>query len=223
MAAETLREVILAAAKDRSYRDRLATDPEGALAGSGLTAEERAAVTALAGSPAEGRADGRSRTAPSSFKEIGALVLSAVVVVVFAVVLIATLARLNDNPRGVEIGSALQTVDPWSRAKDLLSTVFPLLGAVVTFWLGIAVEGRRAEDNKASADRATEGRRLAESREARTNAVARDALRGAKAALRESAPRQQFETRVGTSTTSTGPGVESALAILDDAERRLSW
>jgi hypothetical protein len=50
--------------------------------------------------------------------------------------------------------------------------LFPLFAAVVTFWLGVTVEGKRADDNKETADKESEDRASAEERERTTKANA---------------------------------------------------
>jgi hypothetical protein len=70
----------------------------------------------------------RQALVPTSFKEGGALLPTAVLAIVFAAVLVVTLFRLGSDPHGVEIGSTTQQVDEFGRAKDLLGVVVPLLG-----------------------------------------------------------------------------------------------
>jgi hypothetical protein len=78
---------------------------------------------------------------------------------------------------------ATQMVDSYGRAKDILSIVMPLFSAAVTFWLGVAVEGGRADTNARTAERAAadgadagRGERAAKDQEHHTRLIAMDAL-----------------------------------------------
>src|SRR5262245_19158543 len=41
----------------------------------------------------------------------------------------------------------LMMLDPFARTMDLLTLLLPLFSAAVSFWLGVAIEGRRADQN----------------------------------------------------------------------------
>lgn len=92
---------------------------------------------------------------PSSFKEIFGGALSLVLIGLLCYVAGKTFGMMDVLPQAVNVGNATQVVDTYARSKDLLTTLFPLFGAVVTFWLGVAVEGKRADQNQDTADRAT--------------------------------------------------------------------
>jgi hypothetical protein len=161
MSKEQVQKVIDKALADASFRQKLFANPKEALNDyrDKLTAEEIAGLIALTPDVFEGieaSVEAASKPTPwyqpISFRETGGAVLSLVLIALMAVVLGYVVREIGSDPRGVKIGDAFQIVNTWERAKDLLSILFPLFGAVVTFWLGVAVEGRRADDNKQAAD-----------------------------------------------------------------------
>lgn len=157
MSVEVVQAILRRASEDREFRRRLATDPDAALIPyrERLTEKEWTSISSidselidvLSGlrAPAGGW---RGALVPSSFKEAGALLLTGVLALTFVGMLIVTLVSVGTDPRGVSIGDTTQPVDEFGRAKDLLNVVVPLFGAAVTFWLGVAVESRRADDNQ---------------------------------------------------------------------------
>lgn len=113
---------------------------------------------------------------PASFRELGGLLLSVILVIVLIVVAFRTYAKVGATPVVYTLNDSELTVDPFQQAKDLLNTLFPLFSAVVTFWLGATIEGKRADENKAQADAAKAGQ--AETEQDKNRVVA-----GATAAL----------------------------------------
>lgn len=195
MSTEAVRELLGRAAHDGRFAALLESDREAALAEQGqrLTAQERAW---LASAPKD-VLPALSRTVPEelkdsgratrlSVKELGALLLTAVLVLVFVAVIVQTLRTVNEDPRGVQVGDTTQLVSPFANAKDLLGVVLPLFGAAVTFWLGAAVEGRRADANGKAAEQAAEERDLAKRQANDTRTTAAEALGLVEGALRAS-------------------------------------
>lgn len=86
-------------------------------------------------------------------------------------------------PLTYDIEGNIQVVDTFGRAKDLLNIFFPLFGAVVTFWLGVAVEGRRADHNEAEAKQAKVEKEAAEVGARKAHNAAVEALDEAGAAV----------------------------------------
>ena len=118
-----------------------------------------------------------------TFKEIGAAVLSVVLVLICVPVIVTVIGQIDAKPIGVKVGEATVIVDGYDRAKQLLGIVFPLLTATITFWLGVAVEGRRADANGKAASDATDERDAAHAqrdeasrREQSTRAAAVEAI-----------------------------------------------
>lgn len=107
-----------------------------------------------------------------SFKEWCAAGVSLVLIGLLIGVLIPTYSIANSLPQVVKVGDAYQLVDTFSRAKDLLVILFPLFGAVVTFWLGTAIEGKRADENQQKADAEAKNRAEAELKAAKFKAYA---------------------------------------------------
>ncbi len=117
---------------------------------------------------------------PANFREAAAAVLSGFLLGLLVYAVWAAFSQVNEVPIMVEQGGNTQFIDPFDRAKELLDILFPLLGAVVTFWLGVTVEGRRADQNEADAKQARiekdveEGKKqvaLAEAAKTRTEAI----------------------------------------------------
>jgi hypothetical protein len=160
MSLDAVSEILASTRADDAFRQALLADPSAALApyAARLTDEEKQALSSAGSDPfALAALVDKPRGAwwrsfvPSSFKEVGGILLSLVLVAAFLLVLVVALTRIGSDPRGVDVGGSNHTVDEFSRAKDVLLVVVPLFGAVVTFWLGVAVEGRRADDHKQNA------------------------------------------------------------------------
>jgi uncharacterized membrane protein len=100
-----------------------------------------------------------------SFKEIGAAALSLILVLIRIPVIWTALDEIGSQPVGVKVGDATLVVDGYARSKELLGIVYPLLTATVTFWLGVAIEGRRADTQGEAAAKAGEQRDEATLRE----------------------------------------------------------
>lgn len=220
MTQNSVDAVLLKAANDAKFRGQLAADPDKALAlfGDQLSAEELAELKSL--SPAVLNSLSRiNHTAaaerwyvPGSFKEFGGALLSVILLVLLLFVFWQTLSAINNPPQTVQFGESLLTVDSFARSKDLLNLFFPLFSAVVTFWLGVSVESRRADKNEAEADQARQdeqearqGQMEAQADLAGTIATAKATLAQVKAAVRHA----QSVTQVVS-----GGGAESALGSL---------
>lgn len=193
MSTILLQDLIERAAHDDDFRARLTSQPEQALQpyADSLTAEEtealRASVAVLARRPNLSKHDWYR---PNSFKEIGAAALSLILIVLLLYAAIRTYQTADAQPTQVIVGEFTQLIDPHDRARDLLNIFFPLFSAVVTFWLGVAVEGRRADRNEAivddaraaqasseaQAEHAKAGAAEAQKREANTRVTARKVL-----------------------------------------------
>ena len=195
MSAEAVAKVLAKAQTDADFRAKLKADPSAALSKfRSLTKEEIASLSQLPASVIDGLATlGQSSSKKANqltFRDYGAMGLTVVLVLIFVPVLVVTLYLINSDPRGVVIGQATQVVDSYGRAKDILSIVLPLFSAAVTFWLGVAIEGRRADTNAQTAERAAaegadakRGQQAAKDQEHQTRLVAVDALNQAEAGL----------------------------------------
>jgi hypothetical protein len=75
-----------------------------------------------------------------------------VLIIVLVVVSIRTYAKIGSKPVIYSLNDSELAIDPFEQAKDLLNTLFPLFSAVVTFWLGATIEGKRADENKRQAE-----------------------------------------------------------------------
>lgn len=169
MSREAVSEIVAKAREDETFRNALLASPAEALApyagrlteqevhALSAAASEPFAVAALVAAPAAAEPWWRPLV-PSSFKEFGGTLLSLVLVLAFLLSLVFVLGRIGSDPRAVTVGGREEAVDEYLRAKDILVLIVPLFGAVVTFWLGVAIEGRRADEHKETAEQAGKDR-----------------------------------------------------------------
>lgn len=237
MSAEAVREVLTKAAGDDGFRALLASDSTAALAQQRqhLTRQERewlaaapdGVLQAMSAPVPDVPADSDPATRPL-VKELGAIVLTAVLVVVFGAVLEQALRTVDTDPRGVQVGHAMQLVSPFTNAKDLLGIVLPLFGAAVTFWLGAAIEGRRADANGKAADQASSERDVAKQRERQTRTTGVQALGVVELRASGAAPVAAVEPVEGRTprspgatrtATSDGLDLDGLANILSQAQR----
>jgi CBS domain containing-hemolysin-like protein len=166
-------EKVLTQLGDPEFREKMRKNSDEALKGYQLSDMERILLKEMAKGYAtdlqQAKIPGRLS---ASLKEWGAMLVSVLLLSVLVWVLIQTYGQIASLPQSVKIGDTTQVVDMFARAKDLLSVLFPLFAAVVTFWLGVTVEGKRADDNKETADKESEDRASAEERERTTKANA---------------------------------------------------
>jgi hypothetical protein len=218
MSQEAVQDVLKKLGSDAEFRKRMRTDSAAALdkdfAGK-LDAAEKKILTGMTGAfAADLKQAERPWYLPSSFKEVGGAILSLGLLVLFFWVLGQTYAQIAVPPQAVKIEGATQILDVFGRAKDLLNILFPLFAAVVTFWLGVAVEGKRADDNKATADKAGKDAANAQANEQKVRVSAASALgnvKGQVMALR-SAKRSDLPP--------VDPGVlDSLMLSLEDGEK----
>jgi hypothetical protein len=156
MSQEVVQEVLKKLGSEPKFRKRIRRDSAATLekdyANQLTEAEKHALEDMIGGFASDLKQAEQPWWQPSSFKELGGGCLSVVLVVLFSWVLSQTLGLLASAPQLVQIGDTTQMVNAFDRAKDLLEKLFPWVTAVVTFWLGVAVEGKRADENKETAD-----------------------------------------------------------------------
>jgi hypothetical protein len=232
MSREAVNEIIAKARTDRAFEQQLLDDPAAALDpyAERLTAQEKEQLSSIRADPftlaalIDERPEPWWRSfTPGSFKEVGGSVLSLVLVLAFMTLLIVALVRIGSDPRAVDVGGSSQTVDEYSRAKDLLLVIVPLFGAVVTFWLGVAVEGRRADEHKQNAAQAGKERDEAKESERKKTTTAATVIAEIKQAIKH--------LRAGSSEPGTraAPGEPPPLTreldeldvMLDQARQRI--
>lgn len=233
MTQKSVDAVLLKVANDAKFRDQLAADPDEALAPflNNLSVEEIAELKSI--SPAVLNSLSRINHAgsadrwyvPGSFKEFWGALLSVILLVLLFFVFWQTLATINSPPETVQFGESLLTVDSYERSKDLLSLFFPLFSAVVTFWLGVSVESRRADKNEAEADEARQeeqearqGQIQAEADLAGTIATAKATLAQVKAAVRHAQSVTQVAPGGGADAALGSLGASSAAESLASAD-----
>jgi hypothetical protein len=161
MSQNNVEDVLKRLSSDSEFRKKVKKDPSATLDKEypKLGQDEKEALKNMVIGFAADLKEGRwSWLKPTSFKEFGGALLSAALVGLLIVVAHKTFAMMNVLPQAVDIGSTVQVVDTYARSRDLLSTLFPLFAAVVTFWLGVAVEGKRADQNKETAEKSSAAR-----------------------------------------------------------------
>ena len=227
MSREAVSEIVAKARQDETFRSALLADPEAVLApyAERLTDEERQAlgsaasepfaVAALVAPPAAPAAPDTwwRPLMPSSFKEVGGTVLSIVLVLAFLLTLVFVLTRIGSDPRAVTVGGRNEAVDEYVRAKDILAIILPLFGAVVTFWLGVAVESRRADEHKENAVQAGKERDEAKESERKKTSAASVVLSEVSSVVK------RIRTRSGEPGTRTrGVGGEPEPPLRDELD-----
>lgn len=229
MSQEVVENIIRRAATDSAFRKKLSSEPNAALEEykDKLTDAERAALKAIKNEVMEGFAavlkkEERPWWQPASFKELGGALLSLFLIGLLLYAAWQTYGLINVTPQTYDVGDNTQVVDTFSRAKDLLNILFPLLSAVVTFWLGVAVEGRRADDLSHTADQEREERLNAEAARAdaentarKTTAALAATTAGGKAAI------MALQKAARAKRPAEAPDFEALLAILEEGEKAI--
>ena len=189
MSEKTVKAIFTKAIEDEAFREALRTNPNEALKSyTDLTADESAALKALKPvvngmAAAAHEDDEKPWYRPSSFKELGAAVLSVLLLIVLVIAVIATYGLLSVEPKTINIGDTVQVIDTFGRAKDLLNIFIPLISAVISFWLGVAVEGKRADNSEERAAEQEGLRETAQQNENSTMIEAVSTLAGARTRL----------------------------------------
>lgn len=171
MSEKTVQTILEKALTNQTFAQKLAEAPEQTLAAykHDLTDAEMAALQNMnpmllstLGAVMKKQQPRPKWWQPTSFKELGGSFLSLVLMAVLVFALIQTYRLINTPPLVVSVGGNEQMVDTFGRAQALLNMFFPLFSAVVTFWLGVAIEGRRADRHEAEAEEEKNGRQQAE-------------------------------------------------------------
>jgi F0F1-type ATP synthase assembly protein I len=164
MSQEKLEVIIELATSDPAFRRKLIQDPDGTLKPyldrKDITTDEADAIKAIKEAVWEGIHDTveqqtkRKWYQPANFREFASGALTLVIVFIVLYVLGWLVDFANTNPKGITIGSNTETVDYFQRTKDLFLIVLPLLSAAISYWLGVTVEGKRADAAQEQADQA---------------------------------------------------------------------
>ncbi len=190
MTQTTVQEILQRAINDDLFRKTFLTKRDSALAQykSLLTEAEYASLKVVDASLIASlrqvvAAQPTSRWyLPRSFKEMGAAVLSLVLLVLMLWTAQQAFAAIGVPPQVVDVGDSKVLIEsPFNQAKDLLSIFFPLFSAVGTFYLGVTIEGKRADRNAAEADQANAERKAATDEK---DAAVEEAVSAEKAALK---------------------------------------
>lgn len=230
-------QALTKAVKDSTFAQALKENPEEALQSYDLTTDEIAQLKSLTPQLFKTlRQSTFSSTQawfrPANFREAGAAVLSLGLVGLLLYAAIVTFTQVNTTPISYTVGGAAFVVDPYDRAKDLLEIIFPLFGALVTFWLGVTVEGRRADRNEADAEEAKAGKAAAEQDATEVKETASTALDNVELVLQQMPMGSYGSALEGTggafeSTSAAAPSInpaeiQSALESIQEARRKLS-
>jgi hypothetical protein len=86
---------------------------------------------------------------PGTYKDVGAGVLSIVTALLFGIVLTALLLNIQTPPVFTVIPGSnppqSSSFQPFERIQVAFNAMLPLFGALFAFWLGVKVEGQRAD------------------------------------------------------------------------------
>lgn len=187
MSSEVVKATIEKALSNELFAQKLFNTPDEALAevAGTLTEEEKASLKALTPDTLKGfgavlekekKKPKKKWYTPGSFKELGGAVLSLALVFLLFYAVSEVYGLVTVKPTTYEVGDNVQVVDTYQRAKDLFLLLFPLFSAVITFWLGVAVEGRRADASENAADIARDAQQQAEQSETAVRTEAEDTL-----------------------------------------------
>lgn len=171
MSKDAVQKVINKAISDIAFRKKLLTNPDEALKDyqDKLTSEELAALKSMKpellngfSSLMEQKTKKQPSMQPSSFKELFGAFLSLVLLVLLFFAANNAYKLVSTEPVIYTVGNNTQSIDIFDRSKDLLVIFFPMFTSVVTFWLGVEVEGRRADTSQANAETERQERVIAE-------------------------------------------------------------
>jgi hypothetical protein len=166
MAEETTKPGMLEAldriGKEAQFRADLIEDADKALEGYQLEPAQKTSLVDIArGFAADAQASREAAVKaatkwyqPGSFKELAAAFLSFMLLILLFVAAFRTYGLISTPPAGATIGETVVQWSAFDRATTFFSTLFPLFAAVVTFYLGVAIESRRADKAEESADKA---------------------------------------------------------------------
>ena len=148
--SDALDRLLIAIGEKPALQARLSKEPAKVFAEyPGLTDAEKVALTKLAEPP-------ETSPWPQTFKDIGAAALSVVTVVFFGVAVWLLIAHVSSPPVFTAIPNTnpAQSVsfEPFDRVQGLFNAVLPLFGGLFAYWLGVQVEGRRADQAEERAD-----------------------------------------------------------------------
>lgn len=197
---------------DSDFRKRMLKDPEATLAKEypKLTDPEKNAIKKMISAFSADQKQTEKSWKPSSFKEFGGGILSLALIALMFWIVGITVSVMNVLPQGVTIGDSVQVTDIYARAKDLLSILFPLFGAVVTFWLGVAVESKRADQNKEAAETANNELSSVQAKDKSTRVAVAEYIGEAKGTAKS-----QRETTKIKATAAGIPAPEQEISRLD--------
>jgi hypothetical protein len=150
--SDAFHDAVSSLAKDSEARTRLRSDPNAFFADyPKLTDDEKATLRQLA--PAA-TSDGGS----SPWKQWGALGLSVVTIVFFGLAVGLIIANINTPPVYTVIPNTTppqnDSFQPWDRVQVFFNAMLPLFGALFSYWLGVTVEGKRADQAEQAASAA---------------------------------------------------------------------
>jgi len=166
--------------KDSAFRKAVIADADNALKVYALEPKQKAALAEMAKGFAEDKkesvaAAGKAATkwyVPGSFKDLIAAVLSVVLMVLLLIAVAQTYRLISAPPAAVEVGDTMVQWSSYDRASTFFSTLFPLFSAVVTFYLGAAIESKRGDE---AAERAEQAQGKAEDADRRAGDAEQEA------------------------------------------------
>lgn len=223
------QQVLAKAIEDEAFTKKLKENPEDTLTPYDLTPEEKAALKALTPQTLDAlrerdkaKTDPKAWRKPANFRETGASVLSAALVILLLYAAFVTFSQVKVVPLTYKISENVQVVDTFDRAKDLLNIFFPLFGAVVTFWMGVTVEGRRADRSEAEAEKATGEKVTAEIKAEETIKTTQEVLDSVQATVEQAQlPGAGFEGRRSEQEPDNQAALQQALQTISEGRKRI--
>jgi hypothetical protein len=218
MSADIVQAVLKKLGNDPEFRQRMREDAAATLekdyTKEQLTDIEKMALVEMAtGFVNDIKTSLKSWWKPTSFKEIGGATLSLVLLGLLIYATTQLFGLVNAIPQVVTVGNTNQVVDTYSRAKDLFSILFPLFAAVVSFWLGTAIEGQRADQNQQTAENESNKRETAEKSTGKIKAIAAGSLGAAKG--------QMLALRGRKMDGAENINIDAMVKILEDGENKI--
>ncbi len=159
---DLMPEIFRNLAENAAFRRKFINNPKDVFKDyTSLTDDQKQRLTRIAEGFASDQKTWKTSIHPTTFKEAVAAILSGVILFLLFIVIWQTYSLIPNPPQVVQVGNTTQVFDSFTRAKDTLNILFPLFTAVVTFWLGVAVESKRGDQMTDAADKSSQSEKTA--------------------------------------------------------------
>jgi hypothetical protein len=179
--------------KDSKFRESVIANIDEALKEYQLEPKQKTALTEMAKGVAADAKESAAAAAkaatkwyqPSSFKGAVAAGLSLVLMLLLLYAVVRTYGLISTPPTAVEIGETTVQWSSYDRATAFFNVLLPLFTAVVTFYLGASVEGKRGDKAEERADKAEEKASDAKDEAKEANAKKEGLAKGVRSVVKE--------------------------------------